>query len=185
MAYTKEKRFLVHKYNKPKEVRALISDCGDPDLFAYEDEEDYYQADEDYLLFSDLPSAEAHLATITPQNSKQVRDYLDYLYECGDDDVIEEFLPSQMFKMFKKGFNSHMNLSRSEWEWVKDALSGRIVVGARSLRPSDIAMVTSLSGNRRELLLSNGSVIVVHEDIEVRIIDAVFRHHTSGRYINR
>ena len=185
MAYTKEKRFLVHKYNKPKEVRALISDCGDPDLFAYEGEEDYYQTDEDYLLFPDLPSAEAHLTIIPPQNSKQVRDYLEYLYECNDDDVIEEFLPSQMFKMFKKGFQSHMNLRRSEWECEKDALSGIIVVGVHSFRPSDIAMVTSLAGNRRELLLANGCVIVVHEDIEVRIIDAVFRHHTSGRYINR
>ena len=185
MAYTKEKKYLVSGYYGPEAVDVLVGESQVVELWSNEGDDEYIKPGLKDRFFDSLEKAYLYLDSIIPKNKDRIKEYLKYLYDCDDFESLEEILPQHLYKDFRKGRTCFKTLDRFQWEKIREALGGRLIINAHSIRPSDVVTVTSLADNRRELVLSNGEKIVSTDDIECRIIDSVFRHYTSGTYINR
>ena len=176
---------MVYSFNEPERVDVLVDETEKVKLYSLEGYDEYSEPGKETHFFQDELSARQHLESILPKNLDQMKDYLYYLYSESEFTELKKVLPKSMFNCLKEGYDSSVHLTHFEWETVKRALSGHITIEARTIKFSDVVMVTSLSDERRELLLSNGERIVSKESFEQKIIDAVFIHRTAGKYINR
>lgn len=176
---------MVYSFNEPERVDVLVDETEEVKLCSLEGYDEYSEPGKETHFFQDELSAQQYLESILPKNLDQMKDYLSYLYDESKFTELKEMLPETMFKRLKEGYDSSVHFTYFEWEIVKRALSGHITIEARTIKFSDVVMVTSLADERRELLLSNGERIISKESIEQKIIDAVFIHRTAGKYINR